>query len=54
MSKEEIEECCEDPKFCVVCLMNMHHEKVKDHICESCKEPAPPPERNPFSDDKKR
>ena len=36
-SKEELEECCEDPKFCVVCLVNRHDVKVEDHICDECK-----------------
>ena len=36
-SKEELEECCEDPKFCVVCLVNRYDVKVEDHICDDCK-----------------
>ena len=53
ISKEEIIECCEDPKFCVVCLGNVYNEKVENHICENCKKPMPLAECGPFSEDKK-
>ena len=34
LSQEEIEECCEDPEFCAVCLSN--GKNVIDHVCEDC------------------
>jgi len=34
-SKEEMEECCKAPDFCVVCLCK--GENVIDHICEYCR-----------------
>jgi len=36
-SREEMEECCEDPNFCVVCLCNRYDANVDDHICEDCR-----------------
>jgi hypothetical protein len=35
-SPEEMEECCKDPKFCVVCLNNRYDVKVVGHVCKEC------------------
>ena len=33
---DELDECCEDPNFCVVCFINRTDVKVVEHICEEC------------------
>ncbi len=36
-SAEEMEECCKDPSFYVVCLINRSDVIVdKYHVCEEC------------------
>ena len=37
LSKNELEECCKDRKFCVVCLINRYDVEVEDHVCDECK-----------------
>ena len=34
--EEGIKECCADPNFCSVCLVNRSDVKVEDHVCEEC------------------
>ena len=34
-SKEELEECCKNPNFCVVCL-STRVDVDKHHVCKDC------------------
>jgi membrane protease subunit (stomatin/prohibitin family) len=36
MHPDEERECCEDPKFCLVCGVNRSDVKVTEHVCEEC------------------
>ena len=38
-STEEMEECCKDPNFCVVCLCN--GKNVIDYCCGDCRGELP-------------
>lgn len=36
-SKEELDECCTDPKYCIVCMTSRIGVDVdKHHVCEDC------------------
>lgn len=38
-SPEEMEECCKDPNFCVICLISRDDVKVDEHVCIECQKP---------------
>jgi hypothetical protein len=44
--RDELEECLEDPNFCVVYFMNRTNVKVMEHICEGCMGLEPPLQRD--------
>ena len=38
LSNEEIEECCKDPNFCIVCRCSRKDIKIDKHlVCEECR-----------------
>jgi len=36
LSQTEMEECCADPRFCVVCMVNRDIPVDEDHVCAEC------------------
>ena len=50
--QSEIEECCQNPDFCIVCNINRTDVPVYDNVCLECggmelAEPEPEPEPEP-------
>jgi len=38
LTKEELEECCENPCFCIICMCNRDIPVDETHVCLECAE----------------